>query len=483
MGTIIILVITALPTFLIARYIYKKDKNPECPKLLTKLFLGGFLSVLITLIISLVVLPFIPFIDMSVLRAEYPNPFRLFLSVFFGNALVEEFSKWIIIMLIAYKHKSFTHKFDAIVYAIFVHLGFAFLEDLLYVFTAEAALQVSIARGLTAVPGHATFGLVMGFYLAFAKLAKVNNDKPKERLNLMLSILIPTIIHTAYNFCIFIGNVFFIILFILLVIGLYIYFFKKVKYVKSINRRFEYEYNYCPGCGNPVERCICPFCGMDNCKDDYEKEVGAVEHTESDVEEAGMSTVDDTEIIEQNLEEFRIVDPPTEKEIQKIIKLKNRKIFLIKAILLIVVIPTAIFCLTWFFRDSDFGMRDLPAFIVLGILFTTSATLYFRKAKAKRDVKMKLQRMELEGNVFATYCIGKSADGNRQDFDLLYGRNKTFHFLCYTEMFKDDHFITFYNKKHYVLTGIDDEVIVVKLGEKTKAGYDKVAYSRYVLNK
>ena len=265
MFNIIILVITALPTFLIARYIYKKDKDPECPKLLTKLFLGGgILSILITIIISAVVLPYITFIDMDLLRAEDANPIHLLISVFFGNALVEEFSKWIIVFIFAYKHKAFTHKFDAIVYAVFVHLGFAFFEDLIYVFTAESALQVSILRGLTAIPGHATFGLAMGFFLAYAKLAKVNNDKSKEREYLILSVLIPTIIHTAYNYCLFIGNAFFIILFFLLVIGLYIYFFKKVNYVKRINRKFEYVYNYCPGCGNPVERCICPFCGREN---------------------------------------------------------------------------------------------------------------------------------------------------------------------------------------------------------------------------
>ena len=265
LATIIILAITALPTFLIGRYIYKKDKNPECPKLLIKLFLGGFLSVIITLAISILVLPFIPFVDMELLGEDDSNPVSLFISVFFGNALVEEFSKWIIIMLIAYKHKEFTHKFDAIVYAVFVHLGFAFLEDLIYVFTAEdSMLEVSIVRGLTAVPGHAAFGLIMGYYLAFAKLAKVNGDRSKEKAYLLLSILIPTIIHTAYNYCLFIGNEFFIILFLVLIIGLYIYFFRKVKYIKSINRKFEYQYNYCPGCGNPVERCVCPFCGRNN---------------------------------------------------------------------------------------------------------------------------------------------------------------------------------------------------------------------------
>ena len=266
MATIIILILTALPTFLIARYIYKKDKNPECPKLLAKLFLvGGILSILITLAISFVVLPFIPFIDMELLGGvEAPSPIPLLVSIFIGNALVEEFAKWIMIIFIAYKHKAFTHKFDAIVYSVFVHLGFAFFEDLLYVFASETPLLTSIMRGLTAVPGHATFGLVMGYYLAFAKLAKVNNNKSKEREYMLLSILAPTIIHTIYNYCLFIGNALFLVIFLFFVIGLYIYFFKKVNHMKNINRKFEYRFCYCSGCGSPVERCLCPFCGREN---------------------------------------------------------------------------------------------------------------------------------------------------------------------------------------------------------------------------
>jgi RsiW-degrading membrane proteinase PrsW (M82 family) len=504
MVTILILGLTALPTFLIGRYVYKKDCNPECPKLLTKLFLGGFLSAILTIVISLIILPFIPFIDMGTLGAEDPNPITLFVSVFIGNALVEEFSKWLIIMLIVYRHKEFTHKFDAIVYSVFVHLGFAFLEDILYVFfTGGSPLQISILRGITSIPGHATYGLVMGFYLAFAKLAKVNGEKSKERKNLVLSILIPTIIHTAYNYCLFIGNEFFIILFLVLVIGLYIYFFKKVRYVKKINRRFN-VIGFCPDCDKLAESCLCiailekmnvELSDMEETKSDLSKQ--AIEEVKSDLSKQEIE-VAKSDLYEQVVEEVDVVEevriaaPPTDEEINKIIKLKNRKIFIIKTILIIAVIPTTIFCLAWFFTANNITNEFTSAervfnFIFLGAIFATSIFLYFKKAKAKHDIKMKLQRMELEGNVFATFCIGKDTDANKVGAGIVdfysYGRAKSFHYFCYTEMFKDDNFVTFYNKKHYFLTNIGDEVILVKLNTKDKSGYDKVAYSRYVLNK
>lgn len=52
MKEILLFIISVLPVFLIGMFIYKKDKEKEPTRLLVKLFLGGFLSCILVLIIG-----------------------------------------------------------------------------------------------------------------------------------------------------------------------------------------------------------------------------------------------------------------------------------------------------------------------------------------------------------------------------------------------------------------------------------------------
>ncbi len=250
--------ISVLPVVLIGLYIYKKDKQKEPARLLVKLFLGGLASCFLVLIISSIMNIF----PIFSVEPEELNLFELIINVFIGVALVEEFCKWIMAYKISYNDENFDELYDAILYCVFVALGFACFENLLYVY--ERGVTTGIARALLAVPGHACDGILMGYYLGLSKISALNNRKDLKTKNLILSILVPTITHGIYDYCLFAQNLIFIGIFFIFVIGMYIYVIKKVKKVSSIEGKIKYKDNYCPNCGHKLESNFCPICGRKN---------------------------------------------------------------------------------------------------------------------------------------------------------------------------------------------------------------------------
>ena len=76
--------------------------------------------------------------------------------------------KFLALYLLIWKSPSFNEKFDGIVYAVFVSLGFAAVENVMYVM--DGGFQTATVRALTAVPAHAIFGVTMGYYLGIAHM-------------------------------------------------------------------------------------------------------------------------------------------------------------------------------------------------------------------------------------------------------------------------------------------------------------------------
>lgn len=259
MAELILFTISSLPVFLLGMFIYKKDRNKEPLKLLVKLFVGGILSCFLVLIVSGILGALFPILSAD---ASTLNLFELIIYVFIGVALVEECCKWIFAYKFSYDDKHFDEIYDMIVYTVFVALGFAFFENLLYVY--ENGIMTGIIRAISAVPGHACDGVFMGYYLGLAKQAHINNRKDLNTKYIILSILVPTILHGIYDYCLFTGKAIFIIMFFVFVILLYIYAIKKIKKMSSINGKMKYIDNYCPNCGIKVESNFCPKCGRKN---------------------------------------------------------------------------------------------------------------------------------------------------------------------------------------------------------------------------
>ena len=109
---------------------------------------------------------------------------------------------------ISYNSKYFDQYYDIILYSVFVGLGFACFENVIYVLGSEQALQTAILRSLTAIPGHACFQTMMGYFLGNSKF-KLHGSFKK---NLILSVIVPTILHGIYDYLLLSNNLLFLII-------------------------------------------------------------------------------------------------------------------------------------------------------------------------------------------------------------------------------------------------------------------------------
>ncbi|TMM29451.1 PrsW family intramembrane metalloprotease [Polaribacter aestuariivivens] len=187
-----LLFLAIAPVLVIIIYIYIKDKHEKEPiGLLTKSFLlGATVSIILTLILGYLAAKIFPL-------TEVKNILQQFIQAFFVVALVEEFSKYVIVRFFSQKNTAFNEPFDGIVYAVMVSMGFAALENILYTFQHGA--ETGILRAFTAVPAHATFGILMGYFMGKAKFSE-------NRIVLNLTgLLLATIFHGAYDFFLFIN--------------------------------------------------------------------------------------------------------------------------------------------------------------------------------------------------------------------------------------------------------------------------------------
>lgn len=198
MDIFIILLTALLPIALLVYYIYHKDKkSPEPTGQLVKAFLFGILSVPVSFYIS------IPLGIIGLYPVEATSILGSISTAFFGAAIPEEIAKFIMLWLLLRNNPYFDEKMDGIVYAVCVSLGFAALENIMYLFSnAESYLSVGIARAIFAVPGHFCFGILMGYYYS---LAKFYPKTPKK--NKALILVAPILVHGVYDSILFIINV------------------------------------------------------------------------------------------------------------------------------------------------------------------------------------------------------------------------------------------------------------------------------------
>ena len=249
------IVIALLPIVLIGLFIYHRDKKREPSKLLFKLFVCGVSSCYPAVLLELIISSFFPDI-------EYMNFLQIFLYAFFGIALIEELCKWFFVYKISYNHDDFDSLYDMVVYSSFVSLGFACFENILYV--SSSGISTGLLRAITAVPGHVCDGILMGSYLSLAKVNELNGNHDNSKKFKILSLLIPMITHGIYDFCIFIENNIFILIFVIFVRCIFVICFKKVKDISTNNYKFRYKNKYCISCGLTVNSRFCPRCGKEN---------------------------------------------------------------------------------------------------------------------------------------------------------------------------------------------------------------------------
>ena len=233
----LLLLISVLPVAIVGGYVYKQDQNKEPKGLLKKLFWAGVFSTVISLLITNILQNFLPILNYEF---ESLNLLGQIVYVFIGIALVEEFSKWIMVYRTGYRHPEFDEIYDAIVYTVFVSLGFACLENILYVFTG--GIGTGIIRAFISVPGHACDGILMGYFFGMAKYHQIHNNRSKEIINLVSSILAPTIIsHGLFDFFALTKNTFGSLLFWVFIAILFKKSYGTVKKVAQENKQLSKE--------------------------------------------------------------------------------------------------------------------------------------------------------------------------------------------------------------------------------------------------
>ncbi|MCW3804929.1 PrsW family glutamic-type intramembrane protease [Plebeiibacterium marinum] len=182
-----LLLIAIAPVFIILIYVYYRDKYEKEPvSLLIKGLIGGMV----------IVIPII-FAE-EFISAHLPLIFHERIGIAFGNAflvaaLCEEAFKLLAVYILIWKNPNFNERFDGIVYAVFVSLGFALVENIMYVFSN--GMGTGISRAFTAVPAHAMFGIMMGYYLGMARFIVA-----KRMPYLALSFFVPFFFHGLYDF-------------------------------------------------------------------------------------------------------------------------------------------------------------------------------------------------------------------------------------------------------------------------------------------
>lgn len=181
-----------IPVIGLLIFIYVRDKREKEPMgLLIGLFFAGVGTAIPAIILEA--------IGELILEAAIPyeSAIKAVLLAMIVVGPAEEMGKYTVLRLITWKNKHFDYSYDAIVYAVFTSLGFAAIENIGYVFSG--GLSVALTRMFTAIPGHTSFAVFMGFFYSKAKYASVTGNKSDYKKYNALSMIMPIIVHGLYD--------------------------------------------------------------------------------------------------------------------------------------------------------------------------------------------------------------------------------------------------------------------------------------------
>ena len=185
----LLLALAIAPGLAICIYIFYRDTHDREPALnLLLSFFWGMLTIIPALILELA---FDGLTDLSIIG--------IMIHAFVFVALIEECSKFLALRFYSYNRQSFDEPLDGIIYSVMVAMGFATLENIFYAF--QFGMSTAMLRMFTAVPAHATFGILMGYYAGKAKF-----DPVKRKSFLIKGILAATIAHGFYDAFLFMNE-------------------------------------------------------------------------------------------------------------------------------------------------------------------------------------------------------------------------------------------------------------------------------------
>ena len=177
-----LIIMAVIPAIVLMRYVYRSDRlDRESSKLLFSLVLMGIISTLIAYVIERVT-----------------DGFGSMAVQCLIIGLAEEGAKYLVLRYRTWREPEFNCQYDGVVYAVFVSLGFALWENISYVLSY--GISTALLRAVTAVPGHACFGVFMGVWYGLAKRFDLAGDLKSRKTCLALCVILPALIHALYDY-------------------------------------------------------------------------------------------------------------------------------------------------------------------------------------------------------------------------------------------------------------------------------------------
>ena len=223
-----LLILAIAPVITIVLWIYLKDKYDKEPiHILTKFFTFGVLISVLAIYIEEW------FIKINI----FSESINIFYMSFIVAGLVEEGLKSLILIPNLLKEKNFNEKLDGIIYSVFLSLGFATVENIIYMLYEDptSAFEVGVIRSIISVPAHMMFGVIMGYYISKYKFT----DCKSKKRNLILAIILPILLHGVFDFILMIQYRWSIIVFIAYIVYLWKISLDKLdEYTNNSRRKF-----------------------------------------------------------------------------------------------------------------------------------------------------------------------------------------------------------------------------------------------------
>mgnify|MGYP001590093569 FL=1 len=196
-------IIAVIPGVLLAILIYLVDRYDKEPiEVLIKVIILGAISVVPTIIVE----KFLASLN------YFSGLLKVAFNAFIVAGLTEEFFKREVVLRSVFNKQVFNEKLDGIIYCSFSALGFATVENIMYVvFDVSPSYYVGLYRGIFSVPAHLLFGVTMGYYMS---LSKFSSERSLKRKFLNKSLLIPVVFHGIFDFILMSKNMFLAICFL-----------------------------------------------------------------------------------------------------------------------------------------------------------------------------------------------------------------------------------------------------------------------------
>lgn len=230
----VLIAAAVIPAVILLLQVYRADRLEKEPTgLLISLLVFGVIATALAIVTETIgeniLLSFFDETDLG----------YLILSNFIVVALSEEGFKLLLLRWRTWRSPNFNCQFDGVVYAVFVALGFALWENISYVLMY--GLSTALVRAVTAVPGHACFGVFMGVWYGLAKRLHGQGKDGVSKLCRVLALLLPAFLHGCYDYIATIESVHYGWLFAAFVAVLFTVAFILVK---RQSRRDRYLNNY-----------------------------------------------------------------------------------------------------------------------------------------------------------------------------------------------------------------------------------------------